>query len=123
VGATVAMAAASLMGPWLADTAGASTQVKEDCLSGYACGRKDADFANYEWGRSAIGDYNLAGTSADNNISSVFNHSGSLYAIYFDYAGSSNHLCVPPGYQNQNLAGTNMQDDISYIQITGYTAC
>ena len=120
---TAATAVGALVGPGLIGSAGASPLVKEDCLSGYACGWKDADFANYVWGQNAINDYNLAGTSADNNMSSIFNHSGSLYAIYFDYAGSSNHVCLKPGYQNQNLAGTNMQDDISYVQITGYAAC
>lgn len=98
-------------------TASAGPLIRENCGSGFACGWKDANFANFEFAQNQLGDYNLAGTTANNNISSVYNNT-SHYAIYYDFAGSTTKLCVPPGFQNQDLAGTTMQDKTSYVQIT-----
>lgn len=101
-----------------------SHAVREDCDVGReGCGWQDAYFTNLIVHRGQIGNYNFAGTVDDNRISSIYNRGASNRAIWYDYAGSSSRVCVRPGYENSNLAGSTLQDDISYLQITSFHEC
>lgn len=115
-------AAASVVALGVAVPANAAPGVREDCRSGHACGWQDAYFSNsYYDSATAIGNYYMP-TGFNNSFSSIRNvHSGTT-ATYFDYTGSTARVCLPYNYENGNLAGTNMQDKTSYIQVSGF-AC
>lgn len=116
-------AAIAIAGVAVTLSAAPASAVREDCNSGYAgCGWRNAYFSQIVVEKSGIGGY-YASSTWNNNISAVYNRASSNRAIWYDYSGSSAQLCVRPGYENSNLAGTNLQDRISYMQITGYAQC
>jgi len=116
VGALVAVAGTALA----LVTASPADAVREDCKSGQSCGWIDAYFSNGWYAAVGIGNY-YPGGAYNNSMSSVRNDRSGTTATFYDYSGSSAKVCVRYLYENSNLAGTNMQDKTSYIQVSGYS--
>lgn len=108
--ATAAAAADGQMAP----------QIREDCKSGQACGWTDAYFAGSLYVIAGLGNFYPSGIF-NNSMSSIRNSHHGTYATYYDYSGSNHKVCLPYSYENSNLAGSNLQNKISYIQVSGYS--
>lgn len=85
------------------------------CGSGYVCMWEDAGFQGDEWVHwkpSGIGaKYNIDGWDGDNEISSIYNHSGYALRIYAndDYTGES--ICIGRGGDRPALKDQSFNDD------------
>ncbi len=85
------------------------------CGSGYVCMWEDAGFQGDEWVHwkpSGVGaKYNIDGWDGDNEISSIYNHSGYALRIYAndDYTGES--ICIGRGGDRPALKDQSFNDD------------
>lgn len=90
------------------------------CGSGYVCMWEDAGYQGDEWVHWKPGSvgakYNIDGWDGDNEISSLYNHSGYAIRVYAndDYTGESH--CFPAGDDLGTLKDIGFNDDAESIK-------